>query len=123
MDAEDICEPRPAVVAEGAENEVFAFLVEEEDAGEHCAREEPEEAILWVGVWEGGERKIKVGDLGMLRSSRQVEALEMRGLVLCGRDGARARTCRFGGVEKNCWLGTSRKQLENRTIRRLSNSH
>jgi len=64
-----------------------------------------------VGVWEGGERKIKVGDLGMLRSSRQVEALEMRGLVLCGMDGARARTCRFGGVEKNCCVRDLEKTI------------
>lgn len=37
LDAEDVGESGAAVVAEGAENEVFAFLVEDEDAGEHCA--------------------------------------------------------------------------------------
>ena len=35
LDAEDVGESGAAVVAEGAENEVFAFLVEDEDAGEH----------------------------------------------------------------------------------------
>ena len=35
LDAEDVGEPGPAVVAEGAEDEVFAFLVEDKDAGDH----------------------------------------------------------------------------------------
>lgn len=37
LDAEDVCEPGPAVVAKRTENEVFAFLVEDENAGEHGA--------------------------------------------------------------------------------------
>lgn len=35
LDAEDVCEARAAVVAECAEDEVFTFLVEYEDAGDH----------------------------------------------------------------------------------------
>lgn len=35
LDAKDISQPWATVVAEGAEDEVFAFLVEDEDAGEH----------------------------------------------------------------------------------------
>jgi hypothetical protein len=35
LDAEDVGEARAAVVAEGAEDEVLALLVEDEDAGEH----------------------------------------------------------------------------------------
>ncbi len=35
LDAEDVCEAGAAVVAKGAEDEVFALLVEDEDAGEH----------------------------------------------------------------------------------------
>jgi hypothetical protein len=35
LDAEDVGEPRAAVVAEGAEDQVLALLVEDEDPGEH----------------------------------------------------------------------------------------
>lgn len=35
LDAEDIGEARAAVIAEGAEDEVFAFLVEDKNTGEH----------------------------------------------------------------------------------------
>lgn len=35
LDAEDVGKARPAVVAKGAEDEVFALLVEDEHAGEH----------------------------------------------------------------------------------------
>lgn len=35
LDAEDVGEAGPAVVAKGAEDEILAFLVEDEDAGEH----------------------------------------------------------------------------------------
>lgn len=35
LDAKDIREAWTTVVAEGAKDEVFAFLVEDEDAGEH----------------------------------------------------------------------------------------
>lgn len=43
LDAENVGEARAAVVAEGAKDEVLAFLVEYEDAGEH-------------GGWLGRER-------------------------------------------------------------------
>lgn len=36
LDAEDIGESRTAVIPEGAEYEVLAFLVEYEDSREHC---------------------------------------------------------------------------------------
>lgn len=36
LDAKDVGEARAAVAAEGAEDEVLAFLVEDEDAGEHA---------------------------------------------------------------------------------------
>ena len=39
LDAEDVGEAGPAVVAEGAEDEIFALLVEDEDAGEHFGGE------------------------------------------------------------------------------------
>lgn len=39
LDAEDVGEARPAVVAKGAEDEVFALLVEDEHAGEHLCGE------------------------------------------------------------------------------------
>ena len=35
LDAEDVGEAGPAVRAEGAEDEIFSFLVEDEDAGDH----------------------------------------------------------------------------------------
>jgi hypothetical protein len=35
LDAEDVGEARAAVVAEGAEDEVLALLIEDKDAGEH----------------------------------------------------------------------------------------
>lgn len=36
LDPEDIGEAWTAVIAEGSKDEVFAFLVEDEDSGEHC---------------------------------------------------------------------------------------
>lgn len=39
LDAKDIREAWATVVAEGAEDEVFAFLVEDEDAGEHLGQD------------------------------------------------------------------------------------
>jgi hypothetical protein len=35
LDAEDVGEARAAVIAEGAENQILALLIENEDAGEH----------------------------------------------------------------------------------------
>lgn len=35
LDAKDVGKARPAVVAKGAEDEVFALLIEDEHAGEH----------------------------------------------------------------------------------------
>ena len=37
LDAEDVGEAGTAVLAVGTEDEVLAFLVEDEEAGEHCA--------------------------------------------------------------------------------------
>ena len=36
LDAEDVGEPRAAIVAEGAEDEILALLVEDQDTREHC---------------------------------------------------------------------------------------
>ena len=35
LDAEDVGEAGPTVLPEGAEDKVFAFLVEDEDSGDH----------------------------------------------------------------------------------------
>lgn len=52
LDAKDIGESGSAVVAEGAENEVLALLVEDEDAGQHGRDEEGSFAL---GEFMGGE--------------------------------------------------------------------
>lgn len=37
LDAEDVCEAWTAVISKGAEDEILAFLIENEDSGEHLA--------------------------------------------------------------------------------------
>ena len=39
LDAKYVCEAGTTIASEGAENEVFTFLVEDEDAGEHFGGE------------------------------------------------------------------------------------
>ena len=76
LDAEDVGEARAAVVAEGAENEVLALLVEDEDAGEHggggwqrvtaaaagqgsnCCVDSPSPSVLSVRAGVGKARKL-----------------------------------------------------------------
>ena len=38
LDAEDVCQSRPAVTAECSKDQVLALLVEDEDSAEHLGR-------------------------------------------------------------------------------------
>lgn len=69
LDAEDVGEARAAVVPEGAEDEVLAFLVEDEDAGEHGGEGAGGNAAELeddggVSRWQYGEMGVEVQTAG-----------------------------------------------------------
>ena len=74
LDAEDVCEPGPAVVAKRTENEVFAFLIEDENTGQHSAfliLSDVELKGEWTtgegeGKVEGGEEKVVGGEFPLI---------------------------------------------------------
>lgn len=71
LDAEDIGEAGAAVVAKGAEDEVLALLVEDEDAGEHGGRRGVVVVVLeGQGIDWGGGLKLSRLDSARLDSGR-----------------------------------------------------
>ena len=74
LDAEDVCEPGPAVVTKRTENEVFAFLIEDENTGQHSAfliLSDVELKGEWTtgegeGKVEGGEEKVVGGEFPLI---------------------------------------------------------
>lgn len=85
LDAEDVGEARATVVAKGPEDEVLAFLVEDEDAGEHLCRGAPEvggrgfvRTLHWVSRdWVAGNsyRRLPKGPARRGGRRRGVEGL------------------------------------------------
>ena len=104
MDAEDICEAGAAVGTVGAENEVFAFLVEDEDAGDHLGRYGEEWIERWEREWKevyGRERTIRLPVAAVIE-------LESECLCLCDLELARRWVygVHRGGDVRCTWSGS-----------------
>lgn len=62
LDAEDVGQARPAITAKGAEDEILAFLVEDENAGEHFEYGVSEKGKEGVGMGALAEGRDEIGD-------------------------------------------------------------